>query len=257
MFIWSLIKTLLTAYLLLVLAVYLLQDRLIYHPPPTTEHPHPTLQLPTGEDTIHAVQLNPQGERVLLYFGGNAEQVAYSAFDFVQHLPNTRVLLMQYRGYGGTSGSPSEAALFADALALYDHLSEQTNQPITVMGRSLGSGIATYVASQREVAQLILVTPFDSLRAVAAKLLPILPVNWLLRDHYNSVSRVAAIGADTLILQARHDEVIPAVHSQALKTAFSADQVTHIELDAGHNDIDLKSGYFGSIRDFLGCDVRC
>ena len=257
MFIWSLIKTLLTAYLLLVLAVYLLQDRLIYHPPPATEHPHATLQLPTGEGTIHAVQLNPQGERVLLYFGGNAEQVAYSAADFLQHLPNTRVLLMQYRGYSGTSGSPSEAALFADALALFDHLQGQTSHPVTVMGRSLGSGIATYVASQREVAQLILVTPFDSLRAVAAKLMPILPVNWLLRDHYDSLSRVDEVGADTLILQARFDEVIPAVHSHTLKQAFTADQITHIELDAGHNDIDLKPAYFRSIRDFLGCDVRC
>ncbi|MFC3194822.1 alpha/beta fold hydrolase [Marinicella sediminis] len=179
MFVWPLIKTLLSAYLLLMLAVYLLQNRLIYHPPPTIEHPHQTLQLTTAEATINAVQLNPQGERVLLYLGGNAEQVAYSASDFLHHLPNTRVLLMQYRGYGGSGGSPSEAALFADALALFDHLQGQTNHPVTVMGRSLGSGIATYVASQREVAQLILVTPFDSLRAVAAKLMPILPVNWM------------------------------------------------------------------------------
>jgi pimeloyl-ACP methyl ester carboxylesterase len=257
MFIWSLIKTLLTAYLLLVLAVYLLQNRLIYHPPPAIEHPHQTLQLTTADTTINALQLNPQGELVLLYLGGNAEQVAYSASDFLHHLPNTRVLLMQYRGYAGSPGSPSEAALFADALALFDHLQGQTSHPVTVMGRSLGSGIATYVASQREVAQLILVTPFDSLRAVAAKLMPILPVNWLLRDHYDSLSRVDEVGADTLILQARFDEVIPAVHSHTLKAAFTTDQITHIELDAGHNDIDLKPAYFRSIRDFLGCDVRC
>jgi len=255
--IWSVIKTLLGAYLLLLLAVYLLQDRLIYHPTPAIDHPHETLQLSTDAGTVEAIHLNPGAERVLLYFGGNAEQVAYSAADFLHHLPNTQTLLMQYRGYGDSPGTPHEAALFTDALALYDHVRSQTNAPVTVMGRSLGSGVATYLASQREVTQLILVTPFDSLRAVAGKLMPILPVNWLLRDHYDSLSRVTEVSANTLIMVALFDEVIPLDHSRNLIKAFPRDQLSTHEFEAGHNDIDLKPAYFRTIQAFLGCDVSC
>ena len=101
--------------------------------------------------------------------------------------PDRSLFLVNYRGYGGSSGQPSEAALFADALAIFDHVRREHSE-IAVMGRSLGSGVAVLVASERPVEQLVLVTAFDSLVNVAREYLRWLPVGRLLRDRYDSAT---------------------------------------------------------------------
>ena len=87
---------------------------------------------------------------------------------------------------------------------------------ITVIGRSLGSGIATYLASQRPVSRLLLITPYDSIANVAAGRLPMFPVHWLLLDKYESWRYAPQITAPTRILAAEHDDVIPRLHTDAL-----------------------------------------
>jgi len=93
--------------------------------------------------------------------------------------------LLHYRGYGGSSGSHSQKALFADAVTLFDEV--HTKHPnIDIIGRSLGSGIAVYVASRRPAARLVLVTPYDSFVELAQLQFPYIPVKWLLRDRFES-----------------------------------------------------------------------
>jgi pimeloyl-ACP methyl ester carboxylesterase len=99
--------------------------------------------------------------------------------------PDRAIYLLHYRGYGGSSGTPSEKALFADALTLFDEVRTK-HSSVDVVGRSLGSGVAVYVASLRPVARLVLVTPFDSLEGLAALRFPYVPVKWLLRDKFES-----------------------------------------------------------------------
>jgi len=159
------------------------------------------------------------GPNALLYFGGNAEDVSYSLPSLSTAFPDHAVYLLHYRGYGGSSGKPSEAALFADALALFDRVSTD-HQNIAVVGRSLGSGVAVHLASLRPVARLVLVTPYDSLQELAARQFPYLPVRWLLLDKFESWRYAEHITVPTLVIAAEHDEVIPRMSTEALYKRF-------------------------------------
>ena len=116
------------------------------------------------------------GPRALIYFGGNAEDVSLTRAELAVLLPDTPLYLLHYRGYGGSEGSPSEAALRADARALHAHVAER-HSAVTVVGRSLGTGPAVHLAATRPVQRLVLLVPFDSLLAVARGAMPRLPVD--------------------------------------------------------------------------------
>ena len=191
------------------------------------------------------------GPRALIYFGGNAEDVAANVDALSGALPGHSLYLVNYRGYGGSTGTPSEAALFADALAVYDHV--RTRHPQTsVLGRSLGSGVAVYLASERPVERLVLVTPFDSLLNVARTHFRILPAGLLLKDRYESASRAHTISAPVMTVIAEEDEIIPRARSQALVDAFRPGQVRLTVIDdAQHNTLDAAPEYLASVREFL------
>jgi pimeloyl-ACP methyl ester carboxylesterase len=192
------------------------------------------------------------GRQALLYFGGNAEDVAFNLNAFAAAFPEHSLYLVNYRGYGGSGGSPSEFGLVADAIALYDHFRPRYSE-ISVIGRSLGSGVAVQLASIRDVRRLVLVTPFDSLVNVARAHFPYLPVGLLLRDRYDSASRVSAVKADTLIVIAGSDEIIPRASTEALVRKFPPAQVHAFVLEgARHNEIDLEPQYLERLRAFLG-----
>jgi len=191
------------------------------------------------------------GSRVLIYFGGNAEDVAGNIAEFSAVFPEYSLYLVNYRGYGGSSGRPSEAALFADALAVYERA--RTQYPdVAVMGRSLGSGVAVFLASERPVDRLVLVTAFDSLVNVARAHLRFLPIGLLMRDRYESASRAGRVTAPVLVVIAGEDEIIPRARSEALVTAFAPGQVRVCVLEGmTHNTLDLMPTYFESVREFL------
>ena len=224
----------LAGYCLLCLLLYLLQRQLIYFPVaaqlPATE----PLILQQANATVLVSRKARESSQALLYFGGNAEDVSVSLSEFAAAFPNHAIYLMHYRGYGGSSGSPSEQALIADALALFDQL-QSKHSDITVLGRSLGSGVAVQLAAQRKVAQLVLITPFDSLSALAQQQFPLFPVRWLLKDTYTSVDYAPAITSPTLILVAEQDEIIGRAHSEALYQAFSPGVATLKNYSGSHN----------------------
>ncbi|WP_223787954.1 alpha/beta hydrolase [Marinicella meishanensis] len=251
----GLLKSILIIYLLLGLLLYLFQRHMIYLPTAATAHNFTALEINQGHP-IQALVTHDRAQQAILYFGGNAENVAYTAGDFFQEFPQHSTYLMQYRGYAGTAGSPSEPALFADALALYDAV-KQKHPCIKVIGRSLGSGVATYLASQRPVDQLVLVTPFDSIRNVAQAMLPIYPMDWLLKDHYDSLTHIQQVQADTLVIAATQDRVIPPARTQNLIQSIPDHRLSTIEIPAGHNDLDLNPAYFQSIKNFFNCQQRC
>lgn len=210
----------LAGYCLLCVLLYLLQRQLIYYPVAAQLPPAEPLVLQQASATVLVSQMPRESSQALLYFGGNAEDVSVSLPEFAAAFPDHAVYLMHYRGYGGSSGSPSEQALIADALALFDQLHSK-HSAITVIGRSLGSGVAVQLAAQRKVAQLLLITPFDSLSALAQRQFPFFPVKWLLKDTYDSVACAPAISSRTLILRAEQDEIIGRAHTEALYRAFA------------------------------------
>ena len=179
----------------------------------------------------------------VLYFGGNAEDVSWSLDDLEGAYPSHDLYLMHYRGYGGSTGRPTEAALFADSLALFDHVSADHSR-IAVVGRSLGSGVAAYLASRRPVSRLVLVTPFDSVLEIAARSFWFVPVRWLLRDRFESTKYAPAITAPTTIIVAEHDVEVPRRHAEALFRRFRPGVATlHVIAGTGHNTINGSPDY--------------
>jgi uncharacterized protein len=155
---------------------------------------------------------------------------------------------MHYRGYGGSAGTPSEAALVADALMLFDRV-HADHPRITVVGRSLGSGVAVQLAAARPVAQLVLVTPYASLLELGVAQFPFLPVRWLMRDRFESARHAPRVTAPTRLVVAEHDEVIPRRSSEALHQSFRDGVATlRVLAGTGHNTVSLHPAYQRALK---------
>jgi hypothetical protein len=191
------------------------------------------------------------GGRALLYFGGNAEDVAGNVELFAEAFPDRSLYLVNYRGYGGSSGRPSEAGLVADAIAVFD-LVQARHADVAVIGRSLGSGVAVQLAAERPVERLVLVTAFDGLVNVAREYFRWLPVGLLMRDRYESTRQASQVSAPVLVVIAGDDEIIPRKRSDALAAAFAPGQARVVVVTGvGHNTLDLSPKYLRSVRTFL------
>lgn len=238
--------------------IYATQRNAIYYPTPEVHVPEVAdIRLDSDGETLKIWRLAyADGSSAIIYFGGNAEEVSGNIPQFRSIFPQHNVYLVNYRGYGGSTGSPSESGLYKDALAVFDEIrSSYTN--ISVIGRSLGSGVATYLATARDINRLILVTPFDSIENVARNAMPLLPVSLLLKDKFDSIGRVADIDAPVLIVTAENDEVITKRHSDALAGAFPESQVTlEVIADTGHNTIDMSPRYSNVLSMFLAARDR-
>ena len=246
---WQFVSFVLLAYLGLCAALFVFQRSLIYLPQPGVAVPGTdTLVVAAEGARVVATVRAHDGPRAVIYFGGNAETVGYSLPGLEAAFPAHAIVLMHYRGYGGSSGRPSEAALFADALALFDQVSAAHSQ-IVVVGTSLGSGIAVYLASQRPVTRLVLATPFDSLQELAARHYPFVPVRWLLRDKYESWRYAPQVTAPTLLIAAEHDEIIPRASSERLLGRFRAG-LARMEVIRGadHNGVAGSARYIALLK---------
>ncbi len=243
---------LLLGYVGMGLFLYVNQRDFLYFPTPDTPTAYKNMTLQNEGASINVIVLNEGYENAILYFGGNGESMAGSADYIAQQFPTFTCYLMDYRGYGSSTGEPTEKGLYSDALKLYDTIKPKHNR-ISIGGRSLGTGIATYVSAHREVSKLALITPFDSIVNVAQGRYPIYPVAYLLHDKYDSVSRIKEIKAKTFIVLAENDRIISRERTQKLIDAFDPVQldVTMIE-NRGHNDISSDARYYKIMQDFIG-----
>lgn len=224
-------------YLAACAALYFFQRSLIYYPHPPAAGAASRMALRSGDIDLVISIRERAGPGAVVYFGGNAEDVSASLPDLARAFPDRALYLMNYRGYGGSGGSPGEAALHDDGLSLFD-MARRSHQDIVVIGRSLGSGIAVRLAAQRPVSRLVLVTPYDSLQELAASQFPLFPVRWLLRDKYESNRHAHLVTAPTTVIMAEHDEVIPAASTQSLAKRFAPGVATlRVVPGTGHNTV--------------------
>lgn len=248
----------------LALAVFFAQDRLIFFPQPLSPAQRDAIQarFPAVEQLwlkapdgtrLHAWHVKgPAGGPVVLYFGGNAEDVSWMIEDAAARTPGVAWLLTSYRGYGASEGAPSERALSADALQWHDHVvAELGAKAVYVFGRSLGSGPAVHVASRRPVAGVVLVTPFDSLIEVGRRHYPWLPVGLMLRHRFDLAKVAPAIGSPLLCIAAMQDDVIPAAHARRLYDAWGGPKRWLALESAGHNSTDGVPAFWQEIGAFL------
>jgi pimeloyl-ACP methyl ester carboxylesterase len=236
-------------YVVICVALLVFQRSLIYFPQPRAiDNPNTLLKLPI-EDAEVLVSTRPlEGRNALIYFGGNGEDISLNLPEFSQAFSDHALYLLHYRGYGGSSGSPSEEAIQADALALFDQVYAQ--HPCTVVvGRSLGSGVAVRLASQRPAARLILITPYNSIQDLAQSRFPYIPVQWLLKDKFESWKYAQQIRVPTLLIAAEQDQVIPRASSDALFGHFTQGVAAlKVIPAAGHNSLSQRPEYLALLK---------
>lgn len=250
------------------LVVYLAQDALIFYRQPLPEARRadiakrfPAVQeifLQAKDGTRLQAWHASAGGPLVIYFGGNAEETSWM-LEETGNAPGTSWLIVNYRGYGLSEGSPGEAALVSDALQWFDHaaaLPGVDSKRIYTFGRSLGSGVAVALAAQRPVAGLILATPYDSLAAVAKRYYWYLPVDLLLKHRFDSIALAPALRAPLLCLIAERDEVIPAIHGERLYDAWGGLKTKIFLQAAGHNSTDAHPMFWPAIREFLAQKVN-
>lgn len=206
------------------LILFVFQNFLLFHP---SSDPELAESLDTNTE-IRTVSLATEagktvgritgsGSCLVMYFGGNAENTEYLFLDYMRPDMNCAFSSMNYRGYGKSDGRPREKNMHQDALAWYDEM-ERLYHPKTkiLMGRSLGTNVAIYVADNRKTDRLVLVTPYDSIANVALSKYPFVPVPWLIFDAFDSTKIVPNLKIPTLVLVAERDDVVPGKSTEAL-----------------------------------------
>lgn len=241
----------------LCLFLFLRQRSILYYPhPPVATEEADAFWLESENQRIKIWHVDNGPGPALIYFGGNAEDVSGNLPFFKTSVPSYSLYLMNYRGYGGSSGFPSETSLYADSLALYEQVSKHHNQ-VVVMGRSLGTGMAVYCASQKKVSAVILVTPFSSMTALASSYYPFMPVGPLLKDRYDSQQYAQNITAPVLTLTAENDEIIPRRISNRLIASFDAGITENVIIEqTGHNNIEQSTAYRSHLEYFLNRHIE-
>lgn len=252
----------LAAYAAAVAGLYLAQDAIVFPrglvaaarpPPPGSER----LELRSGDGrhrllgTLIPASAAPPaaGRTLLLAFAGNAANADDLAAYLARRLPDLDVAALNYRGYAPSEGRPGEAALAADALVLHDHLTGRL-RPARVLaaGFSLGSGVAAGLAAARRLDGLLLVTPFDSLEAVARARYPWMPVGRLLRHRFRSDLRLAGLDTPAAVIAAGGDRVVPPRHAEALVRVLARPVLVETLPGASHNGIYEAPGMDEALR---------
>ena len=186
------------------------------------------------------------GHPVVIYFHGNGDSLAGLAFHFRAITSDgTGLVALSYRGYAGSSGRPSEQGLLWDAAAAYAFATARySTDRIVLWGFSLGSGVAVAVAAEQPVGKLILEAPFSSIADLAASLLRIFPVRWLIKDPFRSDERIARVTAPLLIMHGVRDFTIPISHGEQLFALANQPKQFVRFPEAGHNDL----GNYGAVE---------
>ena len=248
-------------YISLCIILFFTQESYIFFPPEENKSWYQQVKkfeyfISTNEAILHGwnfTNSNINHDTSIIYFGGNAEDVAYNLQD--AHMYSVKNLFFtNLPGYGKSTGKPSEKNFFASALQAYDEIvkiNQLKPENIIIMGRSLGSSVATYIASQRKSHGLILITPFDSLENIAAKIYRIFPVKLLLKHKFKTIDYIDDVSSPILIISAQNDEIVPVENLNNLLKARE-DGVNYFQIPhANHNDIAVSPEYFTHINRFI------
>jgi len=239
-------------YLALVAVMYLAQRSLMYFPETLRTSPgeaglpeaeEVTLDTADGERVI-AWYIPPRGDQpIILYFHGNGGALRHRVDRFrALTQDGTGLVALSYRGYGGSSGRPSEAGLIEDARATYAFAAARYPEARLVLwGESLGTGVAVALAAEKKVARLVLEAPFLSAVSIAASVYPFLPVRFLMKDQFRSDLRIRDVTAPVLIVHGDRDTVIPIESGEQLYALIAGPKRFLRIPGAGHEDLGMRA----------------
>jgi uncharacterized protein len=238
-----------SGYMLLVAVLYITQRAMLYHPTTTRIAPADA-GLPQAEEVVLdtsdgeklvAWHVPPRdGKPVVIYFHGNGEIVPWRVKRHRATVADgTGLIALNFRGYGGSTGTPTEEGLHRDADAAYAFaVARYAPERIVLWGHSLGTGVAVRLASEKPVGKVILEAPYTSTVDVAAALFPYVPARWLMKDQFHSDQWIGAVKAPLLIMHGARDDVIGIAFGRKLfalahepKRFIAYENGNHIDLD--------------------------
>lgn len=251
--------------------LYFNQDDLLFHPQPKSKQEVAEILKSYPEfDTLSFVMKDANRTcgyiskdtikeklPLVLYFGGNAEEVSHLA-DFKKYFPNTIMVLMNYRSFGLSQGKISEQTMFSDALEVYDKLitnPEIDANNVIVIGRSIGTGVATYLSSQRKVNATVLITPYENMIDVAFEKYPFVPISLLIKHRFESDTYAPSISTPMLALISANDQIIPKHHAYKLKDAWKG-KTEALEVNEDHNSIMNNEEVWKKIESFAKANIK-
>ena len=230
------------------LLLYLNQEKLIYFPDSTVlltpnsvglEFREHWIETKDGE-RLHAWWL-PSAEAdapIVLFLHGNAGNISHRMDSLrLFHELGLSTLIIDYRGYGLSSGRPGEPGTYQDAQAAYDFLQTHYRaaaQRLIIFGRSLGGGVATWLANHNACSGVIIESSFLSIPTMGQEIYPWMPIRWLSRIHYDNAARMASLSCPVLVIHSRDDDLVPFRHGQQLH-ALGASPKFFLEISGSHN----------------------
>ncbi len=231
----------------LCLFFFLFQRSFIYMPTPATATHDAARVLEVPNARLRIATRSLAGPKALVYFGGNAEDVAYTVPELAAAFPDRAIYALHYRGYSGSTGRLTEASLRNDAKAVFQ-MAHEPHADVMVVGRSLGSSLAIQLAAEMPVSQLVLVTPFESILAIASRVAPFLPMQLLLCDPWESWRYAPKVSCPTLVIAASHDDIVPLGDTKALFAAFQPGVATMRVIDGtDHNSVSGSEEFWKSL----------
>lgn len=274
--VWNILVGVAGAYGAVLVLVFLFQSRLVYFPevgdpsgitPQAYGLAYETAQIRTPDgETLHgwwmpAPKAEPPAAGVVLLFHGNAGSIA-QRLDYARMFTNMgyACLLVDYRGYGRSTGKPSEEGTYLDAQAAWQWLTDSRGAKpadIVIAGESLGAAVASWLAVQHPPRALLLMSAFTSVPDLAAEIYPWLPVRLVSRFSYDNLANLRKIRAPVLIAHSRDDEIVPFAHGQALYAA-AGEPKQFLELSGGHNEglVFVRKAWARAVAGFLARHAR-
>ena len=196
----------------------------------------------------------PRGDRpVVLYLHGNGGALSHRAERFrTLTADGTGLVAVDYRGYGGSSGRPTEAGLLVDAETAYGFAAAHYPAArIALWGESLGTGVAVALAAERPIGRLVLEAPFTSAVDLAARRYPFVPVRWLMKDQFRSDLRIAAVAAPLLVLHGARDTIVPIEYGERL-FGLAREPKRFVRFAQGEHEYLDRFGALAAVETFLG-----
>lgn len=273
--IWHVLKLLAAAYGVLLLAVYFFQSHLVFYPqtgreivatPDQFGLTYEDLRLKTADGVdLHGWYVPAARARgTVLLLHGNAGNISHR-LDTLQmfHRLGYSTLIIDYRGYGNSGGTPSEVGSYRDGEAAWRYLTEQRHIPpcrLVVFGESLGGAVAAWLSARHKPVALVIASGFTSVPDLGQQLYPYLPMRWLAGIHYNTREYLRAVAAPVLIAHSPEDDIVPFEHGRALFAAVNSPK-QFLELAGGHNEgyIFTRAAWTDALGDFLDkqLDISC
>ncbi len=248
---WSALQIILLVYLGLMALIYFRQSSLVFLPemdrdyrasPATVGLQFTPLKLATTDgETLDGwfVPAKPEARGLVIFFHGNAGNIAHR-LDYLRmfHELGLATLIVDYRGYGLSSGNPTEQGTYLDAEATWRHATQVLGFApghIVIFGESLGGAVATSLAAKNRPGALVLASTFTSVPDMGADLYPILPIRLLANIRYETLSRLSQIACPLLVIHSKNDDIIPFSHGRRLFEAARSPK-QFIEIEGGHNE---------------------